>query len=247
MEEWKTIFINDKETTYQISSLGRSRNLKNIGNKKEGFLSPRFNKSNGYNSICIRLNGEKFYRYVHRLVAENFLSNARKLPQVNHKDGNKINNIVENLEWCDQKYNMQHCFENSLCSTAKPVDVYTLEGKFLQSYISISSALKDLGIKCAGLNSECFFDVAKQNFGYQWRFKDSTIEVNNLSSHCKMFSKRVVKTSLTGEYIRTYQTLTEAYKDLNKIDNGTISQVCKGRQKSAYGYKWHYEVDYYSI
>ena len=239
------MYINDKKTIYQVSNIGNIRNSKNIKNRKCGLLKPRYNKSNGYIQTCIRFENEKYYRYIHRLVAEAFIPNPDNLPQVNHIDGDKHNNRVENLEWCDGEYNMRHCFDNCLCSTAKKIKVYSLSGKYINTYKSITEAFKDLNISSSEkLNSDVFYDNTKQNQGYQWRLYDSELEVKNLIDKCKMFSKGVVKLTLEGEYICEYKTLNSAYVDLGRRDNGDISRVCKGKQKTAYGFKWVYKSDY---
>lgn len=98
-EIWKD--IKNYERFYQISNLG---NIKNYRNK---LLQPRINKS-GYNRVILHKDkhGKEFL--VHRLVAEAFIPNPNNLPCINHKDENKANNCVENLEWCTQKYNSNY-------------------------------------------------------------------------------------------------------------------------------------------
>lgn len=68
----------------------------------------------GYLQVSLALNGKLYPRRVHRLVAEAFIPNPNNLPQVNHKDGNKLNNSVENLEWCTNSYNLHHSWEQGL-------------------------------------------------------------------------------------------------------------------------------------
>src|SRR5574344_1033560 len=68
----------------------------------------------GYYQVVLRKNGKKYYKRVHRLVAEAFLPNELNLPQVNHIDGDKLNNNISNLEWCDNKNNTQHGYDNNL-------------------------------------------------------------------------------------------------------------------------------------
>lgn len=75
--------------------------------RKNKYLKPNINKY-GYCKIKLQKNKHTKMFSIHRLVAENFLENKDGLPQVNHKDGNKQNNNINNLEWCSAKYNMNY-------------------------------------------------------------------------------------------------------------------------------------------
>ena len=74
----------------------------------------------GYKQVQIMRKGKRYTRYVHRLVAECFLPNPDKLPEINHKDGDKNNNIVDNLEWCNHKENMIHSYRTGLRPNTTP-------------------------------------------------------------------------------------------------------------------------------
>ena len=118
MEIWKD--IDGYEGHYQISSLSRVKSLsrpswngKVFFNTKERILSPRV-KDNGYLFVTLCINNNKHHKYIHRLVAQTFLPNLDNLPQVNHKDCDKTNNQVDNLEWCNQNFNIRHAWDNGL-------------------------------------------------------------------------------------------------------------------------------------
>lgn len=100
MELWKDIC--GYEGLYMISNLG---NIKSI--KKDALLKPIQN-NNGYSRVSLYKNGKYKAFSVHRLVAEAFIPNPGALPQVNHKDEDKSNNKVDNLEWCTAKYNSNY-------------------------------------------------------------------------------------------------------------------------------------------
>ena len=106
-EIWKDI---EGFQGYKISSFGR---VKSYHNNKEIIRKP--NIVCGYQHVMLNKNGKKFNFYIHRLVAEVFVININNKPQVNHIDGNKLNNNYSNLEWCTQKENCQHAWKTGLC------------------------------------------------------------------------------------------------------------------------------------
>lgn len=101
IEIWKPIANFEN---YEISNYGRVKSLNYNHANQERILVPEVTKK-GYLRICLSKNNIKYKFRIHRLVAEAFIQNPDNLPQVNHKDEDKINNCVDNLEWCDNKYN----------------------------------------------------------------------------------------------------------------------------------------------
>ena len=96
MEIWKT--IQDYGGLYQVSNTGKVRDLKN-------HIKSVYKNNKGYTCLSLYYNGKTYHPTVHRLVAKAFIPNPNNYEQVNHKDCNKENNNVENLEWCNQRYN----------------------------------------------------------------------------------------------------------------------------------------------
>lgn len=107
MEIWKN--IEGFRELYQVSNLGRIRRR---DNKK--ILTP-LTLTKGYKGVRLYYEKKKATtKKIHRLVAQHFIPNPLNLPQVNHKDGDKANNKVSNLEWCSNDYNMNHAIEHHL-------------------------------------------------------------------------------------------------------------------------------------
>ena len=110
-EQWKD--IEGYEGLYQISNLGRVKRLIGINIYKEHYLKPVKDRY-GYLYVCLSKNNKHKVKTLHRLVAIYFIPNPDNKPCVNHIDGNKKNNKVENLEWCTYKENTCHAYKTSL-------------------------------------------------------------------------------------------------------------------------------------
>lgn len=96
---------------YEISDCGRV--FSNVGKRKE--LKGKVGKA-GYRFVVLTYKHKKYYPNVHRLVAKAFVSNPNNFPEVNHKDGNKLNNHHLNLEWCTTQDNQIHARDTNLCT-----------------------------------------------------------------------------------------------------------------------------------
>ena len=168
MEEiWKD--KKDYEGHYQVSNLGRVKSIK-FG--KEIILKQHINIKGGYYYVCLLKNGKHKNYYVHRLVAEAFLPNTDNLPQVNHKDENKLNNSVDNLEWCTNEYNHNYGTINERISQSqsKPVLQYDLNGNLIKEWKSINECGRN------GFNQgdicKCCNGKRKTAKGFIWVYKN---------------------------------------------------------------------------
>lgn len=148
IEEWKDIV--GYEGLYKVSNIGRV-----YGVKRKHIL--KHNSNHGYFLVCLcKCGAEKYFR-IHRLVAEAFIPNPDKLPYVNHKDENKQNNAVDNLEWCTAQYNTEY-------SQAKPIMCIATGVK----YKSVREASRQTGIAIQSLINAC--QAGMRAGGYTWKY-----------------------------------------------------------------------------
>lgn len=112
-EEWKDII--GYKGIYKISSLGRIKSLKRKYCRKTFVMKPSKN-ADGYLVTALRKNGISKTVSISRLVAIHFLENPKKFKEVNHKNSIRTDNRVNNLEWCDRKYNVNHSYKYGFCS-----------------------------------------------------------------------------------------------------------------------------------
>lgn len=156
---------------YQVSNRGIVKSLK-FG--KERIMKARKNKS-GYLSVVLYKDGKKKQLIVHRLVAQAFIPNPYNLPQVNHKDEIKSNNMVENLEWCSRSYNINYgsrtkrMVESNTNHPKKSKQVLCVEtGKI---YPSTNQVQRELGFYQTNISAACLGKY-KQAYGFHWRYID---------------------------------------------------------------------------
>lgn len=181
-EEWKD--IKGYEGMYQISTLGRIKSFKcnrkrilKIGSNPLGYVIIGLWKDNK----------EKFYQ-VHRIVAETFIENVDNKKEVNHIDGNKRNNSIENLEWVTRSENMKHAIKNKLlvidrnkCKNKrkmKSIQQLDLNGNLIKdwdSYIDIVNNLEKSGSHIY----DCCLNKRKSAYGYRWKYKEELVKPSN--------------------------------------------------------------------
>ena len=161
--------VKNYENLYEVSNQGR---VKSIGYGKERILKPGIN-TQGYLQVVLCKNGEKNNCVIHRLVAQTFIPNPDNLPEVNHKDEDKTNNSVLNLEWCDRKSNCNYGNRNKRISEkrSKPVLQYTKSGEFVKEWKSATDVQRTLGYLHNNI-SNCCNGKRKSAYNYIWKFKD---------------------------------------------------------------------------
>lgn len=132
-EIWKN--IRDFKGLYQVSNFGRVKSLKRMVIYNEKSKSKNYHhtifekikiptiKKNGYLQILLCKNNKNYNKYVHRLVAEAFIDNPNNLKTVNHKNLNKQDNRVENLEWCSYADNNDHARKNLCFKSGKKIKI----------------------------------------------------------------------------------------------------------------------------
>ena len=175
-ERWKS--VKGYENSYQISDKGnvRALNFKRTGQTK----LLKANIHCGYYCVNLYKNGKYKTFRVHRLMALSFIENPYNKPFINHKDGNKLNNNLDNLEWCTPKENSVHAINTGLATSPKPrygkanhktksVNQYSLDGKLIKQWECIREAEK-------ALNAHHISDVCKGNRktckGYKWEYEE---------------------------------------------------------------------------
>ncbi len=177
-EVWKDVV--GYEGLYQVSNMGRVRSLTrkvNVckGNKSRVFKGSikmgRYELKNGYHVVSLYKDGKSKRFFTHRLVAMMFIENPQTLPQVNHKDEDKTNNRVENLEWCDSKYNTNYgnCIEKRIAPQRVKVSQFSMNGKYIKTYESMAYIEKRLGFNHSAICMCCKGQI-QSAYGYKWKY-----------------------------------------------------------------------------
>lgn len=242
-EIWRD--IAGYEGRYQVSNKGNVKSLHYRGHYGEKIMKPVKHHS-GYLIIQLGRKPRKIH-LVHQLVAKAFIPPVEGKKLVNHIDGNKQNNCVENLEWVTTQENIAHAIKTGLrnphntpkkygkynqCS--KPVLQYDLNGKFIKMWDCQSDVSRAFN---SGSFTYCIDKPNKTFKGYMWRSFNGTIKPQIEPCNNKLLPYVVGQYDLQGNLIKTWIKSSIAAEALGISAKG-IRDCCIGRQKSCGGFIW---------
>lgn len=258
-EEWK----QSRFKNYLVSNYGRIKRKAHVtvpeANNRythhrtytEKIAKLSINK-HGYVEYRFSEDGRLHASTIHKLVAEAFMPHTHDLVFINHKNENKSDNRVENLEWCSAQYNSNYgtCQQRRAESVRElrrgrivDVDQYDINGTFIKSYHT-KGELDDSGF-CVKTILRCCRRQQETANGYVWRFKGEAFS-KPVIIDCKggTIRRKVDCFTIEGKYIRTFANLLEAAIFVGgKHKRPPISECANGKKESAFGYKWKYKSD----
>lgn len=203
-EQWRA--VSGFEGFYEVSSFGKLRGLDRLVGYRysgmqrlwKGRIRKASRQKTGYMLVELRNNGTKtIAKLVHRLVAQAFVPNPENKPHVNHLDGNKANNHVDNLAWCTAAENERHSYvtlgkkanltglgrKGALHAQSKPVFQFSLKGEFIAKHGGATEAarsLYDKGFPKASQNrvSCCARNETAYAYGFIWLYNESDLDAH---------------------------------------------------------------------
>lgn len=155
--------IKGYEGLYAITSCGKVWSY-----RRKKFLKPGTNR-HGYEYVVLSVDGQKKTLTVHRLVAETYISNPDNKPEVNHKDENKANNNINNLEWITKKENVNYGTRNERASKGISKKVYCAE--LNRVFDSLTQASVELNVNLGSISS-CCKGRLKTTGGYHFKYAE---------------------------------------------------------------------------
>lgn len=177
IEEWRD--IPGYEGLYQVSNFGRVKRLEHWKNQKtlRQYKYYHYKKlpekimtltvEPRYTRVSLRKDNVTRFLFVHRLVASAFIKNGKKLPEVNHIDCDGHNNRVDNLEWCDRKYNINYSDRTLKASIACKKKVRCIDTGIV--YPSVTEAADAIGAHKSKISLVCH-GIRKTTGGVRWEF-----------------------------------------------------------------------------
>lgn len=255
-EIWKD--IPGYNGRYQASNLGKVRSTDRVVIKSNGSLQlykgrilKTTESTGGYLYVAVSKEQNKFIsRRLHRLIAKTFIPNPNNYPQINHINENKKDNRAENLEWCDNKYNVNygHRAEKFIASMrnnktlSKEVNQYDLKGNYLRSFPSTAEAARYLNRNTAPEVTSCrigqccrhLYKKGNAAYGYLWEFATNNNKGNSIPK--LQIGTPIYQYTLDNCLVKKWENAAIAAKELG-LSNANISRACK-YQRTCGGFKW---------
>lgn len=220
--EWRVI---PDYPNYAANSLGK------IANIKTGKLR-KFSNHKGYVQCMVRKDGKSYNKFVHRLIANAFLPTPQEGQVIDHINGIRDDNRVENLRWCsvDENLHFPLAIKNRE-HLKKQCSQYHLDGTLITSFNSVFEAATALNLNSGAINNCCIGRKLTCG-GFQWRYgcNDTNIEAVRKNKR----NIQVAQCDELGNIIKTYPSCNSAAKS-NGLTHQVINECVNGKRKSAYG------------
>lgn len=255
-EEWRPVPCY--EGMYEVSNYGRVHSLDRVVPFQKGGYKHIKGKVmrcvvNGYGYYVVTLFKESkgYFVGVHILIGRAFIPNPKNLPQINHKDENKKNNHISNLEWCTCQYNNSYGTKIERIKLAQrndprkscPVMQYSYDNVFIKEYPSAIEAERQTGINAGSILAVC--QQEKHCFsagGFKWKAKSDPTPIEDFHKP-KLFIrvKEVFQYTEDGEFVASYKNAKEAQRQTG-VWSCQILRCARGVRgvKRAGGYVWKF-------
>lgn len=232
----KNIVIDGISTSYFITNKGDCYN-----SNTNKYLKGTINKKNGYKAYKLTLpNGKQKMCYAHRLVALAFIDNPKNKPMVNHIDGNKLNNYIDNLEWCTASENAIHALNNEL-KVYNHIYCFNRDKKLVAEYKTIAEASRAVNVNRLTLQAACNKEIKSLVNNFYW---SKTKELGKTQLYPKTGRKKPVNQyDLNGKFIKSYDSLGEASRALGLKTCNRLGECCRGKKDSYKGFIWKFSED----
>ena len=237
-EIWKPVV--GYEGLYEVSSIGRIRSVDRTvfqqgrNQHYKGCVMTTFMNNSGYKAIRLSKGNKKKGKLVHRLVAEAFLPNPSGFPCVNHKDEVKINNDVDNLEWCSLEYNVNYgsSTKRRAVKMGKPIYTYSLKGEYLATFFSIREAERVTGVKRQTIGA-----VINKNKTAGEMFWRTCMSDNIEAIIPKNHRLHIVQYDMQNKKIASYNSAHDAERKTG-VKHEYICKCIRGIKESCGGFIW---------
>lgn len=245
-EIWKNVTIQPYSDYYMVSNLGNVKRIKKCSKYTNSANNLSLIKQTvcswGYKVVNLSVFGKSKSVLVHRLVAMAFLENPENKKQVNHIDGNKLNNCVDNLEWVTPSENIQHAYDTGLIDYydkehhLKPVYQFDMNKKFIQKWETAMEAGRELNIDNTSIYRCCHGERTTAG-DYYWSFtKECKPRKLKISQR---HTNGINQYDLSGNFLQHYPSIKLA-SEITGFSKTGIIDCCAKRKKTSHGFKWEY-------
>jgi len=228
-EKWK-LYNKVNKSVYYISDYGNVKNKNKILKKSKS--------EHGYWTVYIN----KKVIQVHRMVSEKFIKNPNKYKYVNHKDGNKRNNHVNNLEWVTNKMNIDHAVENGLIKNIKQIIQYDNEYNIIEVFKNAIYASKKLNLHSNVIHRYCQGKTSSPQFNLKYLSENDDLinkkidETSISKNKDNIQHKKIIQYDNNGTIINIFNTIDQCAAAL-KMSRQTVRLYCNNKKSKRNKYK----------